>query len=182
MENQKEEEEVLSENSSNESPEEEPQNPKTVNTKNTFDPLTVPVKRPVGRPRKHPLPPYHTPLPPKPRPTSIYQELESQGISAKDIQKYLLKKKVKKYVQQYVHKYQLPPTHTPYTQHPVEEEEEPFEEIEESSEEEQVYPVKLQTGEVGSNRAGEDSKTKFNQIMGQAHRPPSKPRYSSYRY
>lgn len=182
MENQKEEE-VLSENSSTESPEEEPQDPKPQNTKNTFDPLTVPVKRPVGRPRKHPLPPYHTSLPPKPRPTSIYQELESQGISAKDIQKYLLKKKVKKYVQQYVHKYQLPQTHTPYPNPQVEEEEEePFEEIEESSEEEQVYPVKLQTGEVGSNRAGEDSKTKFNQIMGRPSRPPSKPRYSSYRY
>jgi hypothetical protein len=182
MENQKEEE-VLSENSSTESPEDELVEIKTQRPQNpTLNTLTVPLKRPVGRPRKHPLPPYHTPLPPKPRPTSIYQELESQGISAKDIQKYLLKKKVKKYVQQYVHKYQQPPTHTPYTKHPVEEEEEPFEEIEESSEEEQVYPVKLQTGEVDSNRAGENSKTKFNQIMGQVNRPPSKPRYSSYRY
>jgi hypothetical protein len=159
---------------------------------------SIPAKRPVGRPRKYPLLQTTSSTPKKvSRQPSLYDELESQGITAKDIQKYLLKKKVKKYVQQYVQKYQpqpLPANQRSFSSRYVrgqvdeeeegeEEEEESFREIEESSEEEnEQFAATSQTGGVGSNRQPEiPSQSKLDQIMGQ-RRLSSQPRYSSYRY
>jgi ribosomal protein L12E/L44/L45/RPP1/RPP2 len=154
---------------------------------------TIPQKRPVGRPRKHPLPPNYVPPPPKPRPSSIYHELEAQGISAKDIQKYLLKKKVKKYVQQYVQKYQAP-TYNPaqskrqaYYEEDEEEEEEDeednIEEIEEESEDEYEGVNQGRSGGMSANLKTQGvPNTKLNQILGHTRRQSSQPRYSTYRF
>jgi hypothetical protein len=162
-----------------------------------------PQKRPVGRPRKHPLPPNYIPPPstrssrPPPQQrvqnSSLYDELESQGISAKDIQKYLLKKKVKKYVQQYVHKYQnpVPPIsyHNNNDDHMIDEED--FQEIEESTDEEEgednnrtpVPSSKQQTEADGSNRQqGHSKNQKLNQMMGLSNKRYSQPRYNGYRF
>jgi len=165
-----------------------------------------PQKRPVGRPRKHPLPPNYIPPPPstrssKPPPQqrvqslSLYDELESQGISAKDIQKYLLKKKVKKYVQQYVHKYQNPVPPISYhnnnnDDHMIDEED--FQEIEESTDEEEgednnrtsvPSSTKQQTEADGSNRQqGHSNNQKLNQVMGLSNKRYSQPRYNGYRF
>jgi hypothetical protein len=163
------------------STEEEQVQPTEKNESTEINYQPIPVKRPVGRPRKNPIPSHYIPVSVKPNPKNLYHELDSQGISAKEIQKYLLKKKVKKYVQKYVNKYQTPTREVQNRRVYYSEEEEPFEEIEESSEEEQEV-IKQQTEGAGSIRGGESSKTKLDQIMGQSRRPHSTPRFSSYRY
>lgn len=172
-----------------------------ITTSQSEQPLAIPQKRPVGRPRKHPLPPNYTPpvrnTTQKTRTAStIYDELESQGVTAKDIQKYLLKKKVKKYVQQYVQKYQ-PPTALPRQQersynrnyYDVDaDEEEGFQEIEESSEGEQGEEINSlstpRTGAIDSIRQREHAnQQKGNHLLVQSSKKMySQPRYSGYRY
>lgn len=146
-------------------------------------PPPPPAKRPVGRPRKHPLPPNYIPPPKVDRSRSLFhQELENQGISAKDIQKYLLKKKVKKYVQQYVQKYQPPPNHyrNTYKREEEEEEELDVESVDETSEEEEIAKPQIAIND--SNRQPEHSNNvKLNQILGSQRRNSSQPRYA-YRY
>ena len=65
------------------------------------------IKRGPGRPRKYPLP-VHSQAPKTlytPSATgSSYNDMF--GVTTKDVQKYLMKKKVKKYVQQYLEKQQ----------------------------------------------------------------------------
>lgn len=183
MENQKEEE-LVSDNSSTELPEEESlsENPKSQIAGVGFS-QPAPVKRPVGRPRKYPIPVNYAPPPPKVKGLGLYQELDNQGITAKDIQKYLLKKKVKKYVQKYVTKYKATPPRVHF-QEPTYDDDDPetFEEIEESSEEEEPQTIKPQIGGVGSIQGGETSKTKLDQIMGHRSKPRSQARSSFYRY
>ena len=83
----------------------------------TSAPQPIPQKRPVGRPRKYPLPtstssttPIITPPPPTAHiktstKTKDIEDMFSAGISQRDIQKFILKKKVKKYVSQYLEKF-----------------------------------------------------------------------------
>jgi hypothetical protein len=66
----------------------------------------VPTKRPVGRPRKYPLPPATNPPPKSQPPQQQIQDIEDMfQVSSRDIQKFILKKKIKKYVSKYMEKY-----------------------------------------------------------------------------
>ncbi len=66
-----------------------------------------PIKRPVGRPRKHPLPTYpqQKQMLPQPLPPQPLKDLEDMfQVSSRDVQKFILKKKIKKYVAKYMEK------------------------------------------------------------------------------